>query len=116
MIQIIGQNSALLPNPVFKEIVPPYIVLKYTPTNRQEKRIFDRECDKVMQHLLPVEFGFIATLFDEAVDEPYTYIFNRFNEDYKKAAQWLKLTAKLKMIAVDEAYFFNEFNTLNTTK
>lgn len=116
MIRIERQHSVVLPNPVFKTIVPPYFVLKYTPTNRQEKRLFDRECDKVMQHLMPIEFGFIAMLFDECDQNSYIYLFNKFNEDYRNACIYLNLTAKLKFITLDDKYFFNEYNTLNTTK
>lgn len=113
MVTIVNQNNPLLPNPVFKTIAPPYFAAKYVPTNREEKRRFDRECEKAMEHIMPVEFGFIAELFNEENFDDYIAIFNQFNNIYRDRCDYLKRTAKFKFIIMDEKYFFNEYNTLN---
>ena len=99
---------------LYQEILPPYFILKYRPTSRDEKRLLDREYEKVVKELLHVDFHFISCLFDDDMDESYQELFTRFNNAYKQIAANIKKSAKLKFIEVNENYFYQEYRPIET--
>lgn len=98
---------------LYKPILPPYFTLKYRPSNREEKRLFDREYERVVKELLPVDFKFLAELFGDDI-ETYKELFTKFNTLYKATAEHLKKNGKLKFIEVNADYFYNEYKPLET--
>jgi len=112
MLRIVRVTNPLLPNPIIQDVVPQVFTIRYNPTDREQKRRFDREVEKCMEHLFGIELSFTRALFDPNADnfvEDYNDMYKVWNDEYIKTAKWLKEHGKLKFIVPNERYFMNEF-------
>lgn len=99
-----------VPIPQVMEIVPPCFKIRFRPTERIQKRQFDREVEKCMA-LMEVELGFTECIFDPNADnfvEDYAQIFKAYNDVYVKRAKSL-LAQKFTFVTPDVDYFKREF-------
>ena len=99
---------------LYQEIFPPYFIVKYKPINREEKRLFDREYEKVVKELLFIDFKFVAELFGDEDWVSYQQLFTHYNAMYKEVATKLIRTTKLKFLEVNPDYFWQEYKPIES--
>ena len=100
-----------LPRFIPHPLEPPYYTIKCLPSNREEKRLFMRETDKIADLLFEVEAKFLFALFN---DNGYSYmdLFTHFNNVYKDVYNSAKVLhgRKLRFIELNQIeYFYKEY-------
>ena len=76
---------------------------RYKLSNRADKRLFQKEANRVLKPLMTIEAKFIGYLFDETQEWSYQALFHAFKLEYKAEAE--HLSSGWKMLVVDLEYF-----------
>jgi len=91
------------------------IVVKFIPTQRHNRRIFERESQFIHSKIDPIEDDFYTYLFEDN-DLNYSEIYTYFLDFFISQVQYINYFHKLKMIKVNEHYFSNLFGKVENEK
>lgn len=94
----------------FRPILTPidaYYTIIFKPMNREEKRKFTFETDKVIRELFPIDAEFLTDLFVR--DRDYHEAFTERNTQYKNMVARLNHLNKWKFIKLPDTYFYEEY-------
>jgi hypothetical protein len=97
-----------------------YYRIKYAPSNREQKRKFIRETDKVIKELFTIENEFLWYMFgpedDEMnmqyIDYNHQVVYEHFCKRFEKTCDWLNITQKFVYIEIKRDYFREEYRKI----
>ena len=84
-----------------------YYTIIVKPMNREEKRRFTFETDKVIRELFPIDAEFLTDLFVR--DRDYREAFTERNTQYKEEVAKLNKKNNWKFIKLPDTYFYEEY-------
>lgn len=90
--------------------IDPYYTIIVRPMNREEKRKFTFETDKVIKELFPIDAEFLTDLFVR--DRDYHEAFTERNTQYKEEVAKLNKLNKWKFIKLPDTYFYEEYKPI----
>jgi hypothetical protein len=82
---------------------------QHIPQNREQKRKFISEYEKVKADLEPIEMKFVDMLFRNEVGLEYGDIYQHFLLSYESAIKWWNSYGKLRIVSLDPYYFRDHF-------
>lgn len=96
-----------------------YYRIKYAPSNREQKRKFIRETDRVIKELFTIENEFLWYMFGPEDDEmnvqyigsSYTEVYEYFCKRFEAMCGLFRLK-KLVYIEIKRDYFRNEYRKI----
>ena len=92
-----------------------YIVLKYKPVNRQQKKVIEKEILKAAKAVGWIEEKFIEAIFEET-NYSYEQIYLWALEIWKNNVSILYKVNKVKHIYIDEHYFSDNYKPIERLK
>lgn len=102
-------------HPTFKPYpIDPYYTIVCKPINREQKRKFTFETNKVIEVLFEIDAAFITDIFVKGRD--YQEAFTDRNTSYKKMVEYLNKVNKWQYIKLPDDYFYNEYRPIETIK
>jgi hypothetical protein len=97
-----------------------YYKIKYAPSNREQKRKFIRETDKIIKELFTIENEFLWYMFGPEDDEmnmqyyglEHMEVYEHFCKRYEAMCDWLNRTQKFVYIEIKRDYFREEYRKI----
>lgn len=78
-------------------------------SNRQKKRRFVFEAERIVPHLEEINQEFLYRLFDEEDKTPYSTLYEEYHVKWCNKVEWILDTMKVKYVLINLAFFSNQY-------